>query len=448
MSFCNYIRWFNHIKLILSKRTMFHLYTIYTLQRLLLSIKLWSSPPVAISIFAIIFLILSIHLSYFNSTLLPLYDVMAQSDIQTVKYRNLTIDLGNGVSTNAQISYPATGKGPFPGILLVPGSGATDMNSTLNEDVKPFWQIANYLSERGFEVLRYDKRGVGPNLTIQDSDIWGNMTVTDLINDAEKALNVLSEQPDIDPKSISIIGHSEGTIIVPRVAIDNPADVKNIVLMGVVAQNLIKDILYYQVVDLRSDYATQVLDANRTGFISIDQMASDPLLDDVVANSSFLNTHDVTSAITTIDSIENKSGNQSNNDDGFLNINTHLEPLLMKEYENKTAFNLAKCYKIIGCPLWIKSETELETNLSTIGNVSRSIPVLILQGENDSATPLEQGLLLHQRLDEVNHLDHTLITYPNLGHFFYPSSKWQNGLGPIDPQVLADLYSWLDSHSE
>ena len=39
------------------------------------------------------------------------------------------------------------------------------------------------------------------------------MTVTDLKNDAEKALNVLSEQPDIDPKSISIIGHSESTII-------------------------------------------------------------------------------------------------------------------------------------------------------------------------------------------------------------------------------------------
>ena len=108
---------------------------------------------------------------------------------------------------------------------------------------------------------------------------------------------------------------------------------------------------------------------------------------------------------------------------------------------------MSKCYKIIGCPLWIKSETELETNLSTIGNVSRSIPVLILQGENDSATPLEQGLLLHQRLDEVNHPDHTLITYPELGHFFYPSSKWQNGLGPVDPQVLADLYSWLESKS-
>jgi uncharacterized protein len=383
--------------------------------------------------------------SSFHLTLLPFSQVFAQSEIQTVKYRNLTIDLGNGVTTSAQISYPATGKGPFPGVLLVPGTGATDMNVTITEDVRPFWQIANYLSERGFEVLRYDKRGVGPNLTIQDSNIWGNITVTDLIHDAQKALNVLSEQPDVDPKSISIIGHSEGTVIVPRVAIDNPTQVKNIVLMGVVAQNLIKDILYYQVVDLRSDYAAQVLDVNRTGFVSIEQIVTDPLLENAVKNSSVLNTNNDTKIITKdiAQEIENR-----NNISGYLNIDKDLKPLLIKEYENEIAFNLSKCYSIIGCPLWFKSEADLEPNLSIIGNISKSIGILILNGENDSQTPVQQALLLHQKLNEANHPDHTLITYPNLGHFFYPSSKWQVGLGPIQPQVLADLYSWLELHSK
>lgn len=386
------------------------------------------------------------HLSSsFHLTLLPFSQVFAQSEIQTVKYRNLTIDLGNGVTTSAQISYPATGKGAFPGVLLVPGTGATDMNVTIIEDVRPFWQIANYLSERGFEVLRYDKRGVGPNLTIQDSNIWGNITVTDLIHDAQKALNVLSEQPDVDPKSISIIGHSEGTVIVPRVAIDNPTKVKNIVMMGVVAQNLIKDILYYQVVDLRSDYAAQVLDVNRTGFVSIEQIATDPLLEDAVKNPSILNTNNDTKIISNdiAKEIENH-----NNISGYLNIDKDLKPLLIKEYENEIAFNLFKCYNIIGCPLWFKSEADLEPNLSIIGNISKSIGILILNGENDSQTPIQQALLLHQKLNEANHPDHTLITYPNLGHFFYPSSKWQVGLGSIQPQVLADLYSWLELHSK
>ena len=45
------------------------------------------------------------------------------------------------------------------------------------------WQIAQYLSERGFAVLRYDKRGIGANFTI-DQNVWGNATINDLIHDA------------------------------------------------------------------------------------------------------------------------------------------------------------------------------------------------------------------------------------------------------------------------
>jgi hypothetical protein len=67
----------------------------------------------------------------------------------------------------------------------------------------------------------------------------------------------------------------EGTAIAPRVAIDNQTKVKNIILMGTVAQNLIRAILRYQVVDLPSEYATQVLDKNHTGLISIQQITKD-----------------------------------------------------------------------------------------------------------------------------------------------------------------------------
>ena len=49
--------------------------------------------------------------------------VHAQSDLQTTKYRNMVIDLGNGLKTNARLNLPANGDGPFPGVLLVPGSG-------------------------------------------------------------------------------------------------------------------------------------------------------------------------------------------------------------------------------------------------------------------------------------------------------------------------------------
>jgi dipeptidyl aminopeptidase/acylaminoacyl peptidase len=86
-------------------------------------------------------------------------------------------------------------------------------------------------------------------------------------------------------------------------------------------------------------------------------------------------------------------------------------------------------------------------NLSIIGNVSKSTGILVLHGENDSQVPVQEAFLLQQRLTDVNHPDHTLITYPNLGHGFYPSSQRLSTFGPVPPYVLADLYAWLETHS-
>ena len=99
------------------------------------------------------------------------------------------------------------------------------------------------------------------------------------------------------------------------------------------------------------------------------------------------------------------------------------------------------------CPIWQRSVYALQPALNIIGNVSSNTSILILQGENDSQTPVEQAFLLQQTLMDKRHPDHTLITYPNLGHLFYPSSQWSTGLGPIQQYVLADLYAWLEAHS-
>jgi uncharacterized protein len=378
---------------------------------------------------------------------------LAQQYIPTIKYRNLVIDLGNGVKTNAQLTYPAVGKGPFPGVLLIHGSGANDKNGTLGfvhkngpKPPTPLWQIAQYLSERGFAVLRYDKRGVSANFTI-NQNVWGNTTVKDLIQDSKKALNVLIHQPEVDPKRISIIGHSEGTQYAPRVAIDNSTKVKNIVLMGTVAQNL-RDILHYQAVFLPLQYASEVLDKNHTGLISIQQIAKDPVLSHLLVPSSVILTFLRTNNAKVItNALVNKFGNNTI-EAGYVSIEKQIKPVLIKGYENISSFNLSKCNNLEGCPVWYRSQFSLIPTLSIIGNVSKSIGILMLNGENDSETPVQQAFLLQQRLTEVNHPDHTLITYPNLGHVFYPSSQWTRGAGVgIEQYVLADIYSWLEAHS-
>ena len=149
-----------------------------------------------------LFLITMLVLSCLSTSVFNLYNqALAQQYIPTIKYRNLVIDLGKGVKTNAQLTYPVIGKGPFPGILLVHGAGPADMNYG-----GMFWQIAQYLSERGFVVLRYDKRGIGGNGTIINSDIGGNMTSNDLIHDAEKGVSVLVQQPEVDAKRKDLLG--------------------------------------------------------------------------------------------------------------------------------------------------------------------------------------------------------------------------------------------------
>ena len=301
-----------------------------------------------------------------------------------------------------------------------------------------FGRYAQYLSERGFAVLRYDKRGVDANSTIINTNVWGNATINDLIQDSKRALNVLIQQPEADPKRISIIGHSEGTIIAPRVAIDNSTKVKNIILMGTVALST-RENTHNLDVTLPSEYATQVLDKNHTGLISIQQIAKDPVLKNLVVPSSVLLTNNI--KVITNALVKEFGTNDS------ISIEKQLIPLLIKGYENLTAFNLLKCNNFEPCPVWLRSAFSLIPTLSIIGNVSKSTGILILNGENDSLTPVQQAFLLQQRLTEVNHPDHTLITYPNLGHVFYPSSQWSTGIGPIQQYVLADIYAWLEAHS-
>jgi len=383
--------------------------------------------------------------------------VHAQSDLQTTKYRNMVIDLGDGLKTNARLNLPSIGDGPFPAVLLVPGSGPVDMNETggavridnetgsiIYPPARPFFDIAQYLSERGFAVLQYDKRGIGANFTILDSNIWGNVTFDDLRQDAERALDVLIQQPEVDSNHVTLVGHSEGTTIVPRVAINNPDIVDNIVLMGSVAQNL-RDIGYSQGVSTPILYAQQVLDHNHNGLISVQEASENPVFSSLVGNLTLVLAQNITTANGTAE----KLNPQYNiNNDTSISINDELKPRLIDQIDSKSVVTPGeKCNVLKGpCPIWLTSHFSLIPNLDIISKVPSDTSILIQQGKNDTDTPVQQAFLLQQRLTEVRHPDHTLITYPDLGHLFYPSSQWLTAAGgPMEPKVLEDLFGWLSN---
>src|SRR5215211_105394 len=388
-------------------------------------------------------LICMLALSCLSTSVFNLQDqALAQQYIPTIKYRNLVIDLGNGVKTKAQLTYPAVGNGLYPGILLIPGSGAIDMNDTLGENL--LFQIAQYLSERGIAVLRYDKRGIGENHTILNSNVWGNVTINDLKQDAEKALDVLIQQPEVDAKHATLVGHSEGSMIVPRIAIDNPEKVDKIVLMAAVAQNF-REGVYAQTVTIPVLYAQQVLDHDHNGLLSVQEASKNPIFSYLAGNFTLLLTQNITTANGT--KIQQLRPQYNTNNDTFISINDELKPRLINRFNSLSVVTPGKrCTGpdvLEGCPIWVKSHYPLIPTLDIISKVPSTTSILIQQGKNDSQAPIQQAFLLQQKLTEVRHPDHTLITYPDLGHLFYPSSQWITGIGPIQQNVLQDLFTWL-----
>jgi uncharacterized protein len=58
--------------------------------------------------------------SYSFSLFTPLSSsVYAQQDLRVIKSKNLQIELDDNLTTKAQLTFPAVGQGPYPGILLI-----------------------------------------------------------------------------------------------------------------------------------------------------------------------------------------------------------------------------------------------------------------------------------------------------------------------------------------
>ena len=117
------------------------------------------------------------------------------------------------------------GKGLFPAVLLIAGSGPHDRDESLLGH-KPFFVLADYLTRKGIAVLRADKRGFG-----KSTGDYATATSADFASDAEAGVRYLKTRAEVDPHKIGLIGHSEGGMIAPMAAVADH-DVAFIVMMA------------------------------------------------------------------------------------------------------------------------------------------------------------------------------------------------------------------------
>ena len=130
-----------------------------------------------------------------------------------------------GIHYSGTLTFPTSG-GPFPAAILITGSGQEDRDETIFGH-KPFAVIADYLTRRGYAVLRVDDRQTG-----KSTGDLSKATTADFAKDVETSLHELQKRTDIDPKKIGLIGHSEGGLIAAMIASEKAGIAYIILLAG------------------------------------------------------------------------------------------------------------------------------------------------------------------------------------------------------------------------
>jgi uncharacterized protein len=150
-----------------------------------------------------------------------------QNPVKPYPYQDEDVSYPNkaaSITLAATLTIPR-GTGPFPAVLLIAGSGPHDRDESLMGH-SPFLVLSDFLTRKGIVVLRADKRGIG-----KSGGDYPAATTIDFVSDAQSGVAYLKSRPEVDHHKIGLVGHSEGGVIAPMAAVEDP-DVAFIVMMA------------------------------------------------------------------------------------------------------------------------------------------------------------------------------------------------------------------------
>lgn len=324
-------------------------------------------------------------------------------DVEEVKYSSVTAN----VTLAGTLTLPRSGK-PCPAVLLIAGSGPIDRDETVFGH-KPFWILADHLTKQGFAVLRVDKRGIG-----QSTGNYGVATTEDFADDALAGVEYLKTRREVDAKKIGLIGHSEGGLIAPMVAVKSN-DVAFILLMAgpyVTGEAIL--------------YAQEALISRAMGFT--EEQISHQFDFQQQVLSIIKNEPDLEKAEKLLKEIIAKLLANLPKEEQQANVD--IIEAQMKRCNSR----------------WFRYYLTYDPTTSL---KHLKIPVLVINGELDSQVSPKQNLpIIAKSLEEAGNRYYRIIEFPKLNHFFQTcetGSILEYGIieETIAPVVLDTLSNWI-----
>jgi uncharacterized protein len=303
------------------------------------------------------------------------------------------------------------GKGPFPAVVLVNGSGQQNRNSEIL-DHKPFLVIADYLTKNGIAVLRYDDRGVGGSNGNPATSTSANFAL-----DAQAATAFLHKTKGINKKKIGIIGHSEGGLIAPMVAANPKNKIGFIVLLAGPAVSGGDILLEQQALISRANGESEVeIEENRKMSMALFQ---------------FLN--------------ENKAKGTSKEELKLWVMNyftSHEITLPESMTTEQMAETLANAYASPWVHYFILHDPKEDL-------LKLKCPVLALNGAKDLQVPANLNLTTFNKYAEIGgNVQFTTKEFPGLNHLFQhcttgSPNEYQDIEETFSPEVLNYFKDWI-----
>jgi uncharacterized protein len=142
----------------------------------------------------------------------------------------VTVPTGKGHSLGGTLTIPVGSTSALPVAVSITGSGSQDRDeyvSVVPGGYRLFRQVADTLGRRGVAMLRLDDRGYG-----ESGGNFAASTSRDFADDVRAALAYLRTRPEIDAQRMFLVGHSEGGLIAPMVAVEEPAVAGLVLLAG------------------------------------------------------------------------------------------------------------------------------------------------------------------------------------------------------------------------